>query len=104
MHGFHSTHQGAPLDTYGRNIYLDMLNSPYGAGWRRENGFLARKPNGGFCYGMYHAKGTAYRVSAVGPGVTPDVFTQVSAPGPYDRARDLAANAEEKALLGKACH
>jgi hypothetical protein len=104
IHGFHSTHQGAPLDTYGRNIYLDTLNSSYGSGWHRENGFLARKPNGGFCYAMYHAKGTAYRVSAVGPGVTPDIFTQVSAPGPYNRARDLAANAEETAILGKACH
>lgn len=104
IHGFHSTHQGAPLDTYGRNIYLDTFNSSYGSGWHRENGFLARKPNGGFCYAMYHAKGTAYRVSAVGPGVTPDIFTQVSAPGPYNRARDLAANAEETAILGKACH
>lgn len=104
IHGFHSTHQGAPLDTYGRNVYLDTLNSSYGSGWRRENGFLARKPNGAFCYAMYHGKGDAYRLSSVGPGVTPDVFTEVTAPGPYDRARDLAANAEQKALLGKACY
>jgi hypothetical protein len=104
IHGFHSTHGGAPLDSYGRNLYLDTLNSSYGSGWRRENGFLARKPNGGFCYAMYHGKGQAYRLSSVGPGVTPDVFVEVAAPGAYDRARDLEAAAEQRALLGKVCY
>ena len=36
VHGFRSTHRGNPLDTYGRNIYLDTFNSSYGSGWRRE--------------------------------------------------------------------
>jgi hypothetical protein len=104
VHGFHSTHRGAPLDTYGRNIYLDTLNSGYGGGWRRENGFLTHRPTGGFCYTLYHGKGEAYRASVVGPGVTPDVFSTVAAPGPYDQARDVQANAEQKQLLGAACY
>jgi len=104
VHGFRSTHRGAPLDTYGRNIYLDTLNSEYGSGWHRENGFLAHRPTGGFCYTLYHGKGDAYRASVVGPGVTPDVFATLQAPGPYDQARDLQANAEQKQLLGAACY
>ena len=104
VHGFRSTHQGAPLDTYGRNLYLDTFNSSYGRGWRRENGFLARRPTGGFCYTLYHGKGDAYRLSSVGPGVTPDVFWSSEAPGPYNQARDLAANQQQKQLLGKACY
>jgi hypothetical protein len=100
VHGFSSTHQGAPLDTYGRNIYLDTFGSSFGAGWHRANGFLARRPTGGFCYTLYEGKGSAYRASTVGPGVTPDVFWQSNAPGPYDQTRDLQANAEQRTLVG----
>ena len=96
MHGFRSTHRGNPLDTYGRNIYLDTFNSSYGSGWRRENGFLARKPTGGFCYGLWRGGGQAYRAAVVGPGVTPDVFWESRAPGPFDLTRELAANAEQR--------
>ena len=53
MHGFHSTSTGNPLDSYGRNLYLDTLDSHYGTGWRRENSFLAHGPSGMFCYGFY---------------------------------------------------
>src|SRR5262245_30866101 len=35
--GFRSTPQGNPLDTFGRNLYLDTYGSAYGGGWRREN-------------------------------------------------------------------
>ena len=38
--GFRSTPGGEPLDTFGRNIYVDTFNSAYGAGWKRENSFL----------------------------------------------------------------
>jgi hypothetical protein len=103
VHGFRSTHRGAPLDTYGRNLYIDTLDSAYGAGWRRENGVLTHRPTGGFCYGLARGQGSAYRVSVVGPGVTPDVFWQADAPGPYDQARDLQAGVEQRALVGKRC-
>lgn len=84
VHGFHSTRYGAPLDTYGRNIYLDTYGSAYGSGWHRENGFLAHNPTGIFCYalGPAHGKGTLYRATALGPGVTPIVsWTGRALPG-----------------------
>ena len=33
VHGFKSTAAGVPLDTFGRNLYLDTFNSAYGKGW-----------------------------------------------------------------------
>src|SRR5687767_6543502 len=112
VYGFRSTRWGVPLDTYGRNIYVDTFNSSYGTGWHRENSFLAHRPRGNFCYGFYPhggrpvGKGRAYRATAIGPGVTPDVFWEGKAPGPYDRLVDLRANAEQR-LLGPGdsrCH
>jgi hypothetical protein len=75
VHGFRWTRRGSPLDTYGRNVYLDTYGSAYGGGWHRENGFLAKKPGGLFCYalGPAHGKGALYRATALGPGVTPIV-------------------------------
>ena len=35
--------KGRPKDKYGRNLYIDTLNSAYGAGWRRESGILTHK-------------------------------------------------------------
>ena len=99
VYGFNSTRQGAPLDRYGRNVYLDTFNSSYGGGWRRENGFLTHRRTGAFCYLLSQGKGEAYRATVVGPGVTPDVFWQSNAPGPYDSARDLQANNEQRQLF-----
>ena len=85
VHGFASTRAGVPLDTYGRNVYLDTYNSAYGPGWHRENSFLAHNPTGAFCYGFYpfraasgrseklRGHGDRYRMTVIGPGVTPDV-------------------------------
>ena len=56
VHGFKSTPAGVPLDTFGRNLYLDTLNSAYGNGWKRENSFLMHKGTGKFCYGFYRAR------------------------------------------------
>ena len=87
MFGFRTTSQGNPLDAYGRNIYVDTYNSRYGSGWHRENGFLAQRPIGVFCYGFYPhgsrpaGKGTRYRATVIGPGVTPDVMWEGPAPG-----------------------
>ena len=50
--GYATTPTGDPLDRYGRVLYVDTLDSAYGKGWRRENGFVARKPDGTFCYGF----------------------------------------------------
>jgi hypothetical protein len=91
VHGFKSTSRGNPLDTHGRNLYLDTLDSPYGGGWRRENSFLAHNPTGVFCYGFFPHKGTPgvgtrYRLTVQGPGVTPIVSWEADALPGYDPA------------------
>jgi hypothetical protein len=105
VHGFRSTPGGQPLDTFGRNVYVDTLDSSYGHGWKRENSFLAHNPSGVFCYsvnphGSHPAgKGTRYRATVIGPGVTPDVSWEGRSPGTYDKTTDLIAN-DDIALLG----
>lgn len=83
VYGFKATRAGNPLDAYGRNIYLDTFNSAYGKGWRRETSFLTHHQGhtlGDFCYGFFRhgghppGKGTEYRATVEGPGVTPDVM------------------------------
>jgi hypothetical protein len=105
VYGFKNTRYGAPLDTWGRNIFVDTYNSRYGRGWRRENGFLSHRGSGAFCYGFYPhgnrpvGKGEAYRASVMGPGVTPILFWQGNAPGPFDAMADQAANEEQATLF-----
>lgn len=96
VHGYRSTSTGVPLDPFGRNIYLDTFNSAYGAGWKRENSFLAHKPTGTFCYGFFPRKsyydpstrpagnGQRYRATAIGPGVAPDVSWEHIGLGAFD--------------------
>ena len=105
VHGFRSTPSGVPLDTFGRNLYVDTLGSAYGAGWKRENSFLMHKPTGTFCYGFYRhgsrpsGMGRLYRATIIGPGVTPDVMWQGRPLGPYDHTRDLALHEEQRSYL-----
>jgi hypothetical protein len=108
VHGFHSTHAGSPLDAYGRNLYLDALDSSYGSGWHRENSFLAHDPTGVFCYGFYpHAGrpgvGSAYRLTVQGPGVTPIVSWTGNAPGSYDPGLDAQMNDLQRSLGDRLC-
>lgn len=108
--GFKATPAGNPLDTFGRNIYVDTFDSSYGKGWKRENSFLTHTNDGVFCYsfnphGNHPAgKGTKYRATVEGPGVTPDVMWEGDAPGPYDKDADATANAAITALGDKQCH
>ena len=80
IYGYDATRSGTPLDTHGRNIYVDTFDSAYGRGWFRENAFLVHRPTGAFCYGFYPhgsrppGKGLKYRATVIGPGVTPDLF------------------------------
>ena len=94
VYGFKSTSVGNPLDTFGRNLYVDTFNSAYGTGWKRENSFLMHRGTGTFCYGFYPhgtrpaGNGERYRATIIGPGVTPDVMWQGTAPGAYDASID----------------
>jgi hypothetical protein len=96
VYGFATTSQGDPTDGYGRVLYLDTLDSAYGPGWRRENGFVARNPDGSFCYVFVPHRsptgetrppgnGRRYRLSVTGPGVTPDVEIEFAGLPDFDR-------------------
>jgi hypothetical protein len=114
VNGFRTTPAGVPLDAYGRNFYLDTYNSQLGKGWRRENSFLARNPTGAFCYGLFPhgdrppAKGERYRITVIGPGVTPDVTWEGAGLPDYNPANaklvthEQAANAKLVEVLGRA--
>ncbi len=121
VHGFSTTPTGDPLDRYGRVLYLDTLDSAYGQGWRRENGFVARRPDGTFCYGFVPHRahtgeqrpagnGRRYRLSTSGPGVTPDILWEGAAlhgfrpVDPADRAHETAMNALQQELMAAPCH
>lgn len=111
VYGFSSTSSGVPLDSWGRNVYLDTLDSAYGSGWKRENSFLAHTGTGVFCYGFYEhdpypgypsgrrprGDGSRYRITAMGPGVTPLVIWEGDDPGEYD-ANDAATVAREREM------
>jgi hypothetical protein len=105
VYGFRSKTNGEPLDTYGRNLYLDTYNSAYGPGWQRENSFLMHTGTGTFCYGFYphgehpSGRGEGYRATIIGPGVTPDVYWESAAPTTYDLQADLAANQDMLSLI-----
>jgi hypothetical protein len=100
VHGFASTSVGNPLERYGRNVYIDTFNSVYGSGWKRESGILTHRPTGTFCHSFVPQKpfphypsqamrpaapGERYRVTVMGPGVTPVVQWEGASPASGDR-------------------
>ena len=122
VRGFGTTHFGAPTDNYGRLLYLDTHNSPYGKGWRREEAFVTSGPPGIFCFGFFRrnpfvnghphppgtphkrrgpAHGDQYRITAVGPGVTPDIAWHGLGLHRYDpnNANDVAMEQSMNAKL-----
>jgi hypothetical protein len=104
--GFRSSTAGVPLDTYGRNLYVDTFNSAYGPGWVRENSFLVHAPMGTFCYGFYpHGSrpagtGQRYRITVIGPGVTPDVVWEGPSPGAYEPGKAGTQVQLQRTLMG----
>ena len=109
VYGFASTRAGVPLDTFGRNLYLDTFDSTYGEGWRRENSFLTHTGTGSFCYGFYPhgsnpvGNGSKYRATIIGPGVTPLIMWQGVPAGPFDAARHLEFADQIRALNDPKC-
>ena len=122
VHGFGSSPRGAELDGYGRSLYIDTFDSAYGSGWRRETSILFRKPSGVFCYSFWPTrdvslpgypnnlrpagKGSRYRITAIGPGVTPDLLWEgaalhrFDAASPADRSYEASMNALLDRLAG----
>jgi hypothetical protein len=112
VYGFSSTPQGNPLDSYGRNIYVDTFDSGYGKGWHRENSFLThRRSNtpGTFCYSFFdpghprRGEGTRYRATTPGPGVTPDVMWSQDDIGAFDAAAESQAQSLERSWGDSRC-
>jgi hypothetical protein len=121
VYGFGTTRYGAPTDGFGSLIYLDTFNSMYGPGWRRENSFVSHNPTGVFCYGFYTfdptkggyqhppgwterrgpGTGDQYRLTASGPGVTPNVAALIPGLHPYDKTNpdDVAWQQQESSVL-----
>lgn len=94
VYGFSSSNVGNPRDRYARNVYIDTLNSGYGSGWKRESGILTHRGTGTFCHSFIsgqrpHAgypsaaprpssRGERYRISVMGPGVTPTLMWEAA--------------------------
>jgi hypothetical protein len=114
--GFGSNTKGVPKDKYGRNLYIDTLNSAYGPGWKRESGILTHKGTGTFCHSFVPqrpfvgypsqeirppANGERYRVTVGGPGVLPVMQVEVPGLNDNDRSRDGEFNAAfDKVMAG----
>jgi hypothetical protein len=109
VYGFAATSAGVPLDTFGRNVYVDTYGSTYGAGWQRENSFLTHTGTGSFCYsvnphGSHPAgTGTMYRATIQGPGVLPDIMWQGNAPAAYDKDTQQQMDLQILALHDPKC-
>lgn len=101
--GFGANAKGVPRDRYGRNLYIDTLNSAYGPGWKRESGILTHRGTGTFCHSFVPqrpfagypsqemrpaAAGERHRVTVGGPGVTPVLQVEVAGLTEADRGRD----------------
>lgn len=121
VYGFGTTRFGAPTDSFGVLIYLDTFNSEYGPGWKRENSFVPHNPTGVFCYGFFTfdpskggykhppgqtakrgpGTGSQYRLTASGPGVTPNVSVTVPGLHPFDKNNpsDTDYNRQQNAVL-----
>jgi hypothetical protein len=107
VHGFRTR----PADGYVRNLYIDTLDSRYGPGWKRETSVVSRRPNGNFCYSFYPTRdkslpgapyrpagnGKRYRITAIGPGVTPDVVWEGQGLPDFD-SRNPAHAAHEREM------
>jgi hypothetical protein len=103
------------VDPWARNIYIDAYNSDYGPGWRHDTAINTHPGNGGFCYTFVpqappsgypsaqphgNGLGEQYRISVMGPGVTPIVQWVGSRLGAYDAARNATATEAFDEILG----
>ena len=119
VYGFGSNAKGVPKDKYGRNLYIDTLNSAYGPGWKRESGILTHRGTGTFCHSFVPQKpfagypsqdvrpaaaGERHRITVGGPGVTPVMQVEVPGLTDADRRRDDEFNAQFDRRDGRRPH
>ncbi len=120
------TYQGQPVygsrsasatvsDTWARNVYIDVFDSDFGPGWRHDTAIGTHPGNGGFCFTFVaqapppgypsttpngNGLGTRYRVSAIGPGVTPIVQWEAARLTVHDPVQEAAAASAFDTILG----
>jgi len=102
-------------DAYARYVYIDTLDSAYGAGWRHDAGKVLHQGNGAFCYSFVPqptprhypvrevrgpGNGKRHRVTVMGPGVTPVVQWEGDGLGAYEPGRDEEFNRLFDQLVG----
>jgi hypothetical protein len=107
VYGFGANAKGVPKDRYGRNLYIDTLNSAYGPGWKRESGILTHRGTGTFCHSFVPQRpfagypsqdvrppgaGERHRITVSGPGVLPVMQVEVPGLTEADRGRDHELN------------
>jgi hypothetical protein len=124
------TYGGAPVygtrsasatvgDAWARNVSIDTFNSDYGPGWKHDTAISTHVGNGGFCYSFVpqpppkgypgdgprgNGLGERYRVTVMGPGVTPIVQWESERLDRLDRADQAQATAKFDELLGNDRH
>ena len=92
-----------PLDTFGRNLYLDTLDSALRGGLAAREQLPRRNPTGAFCYGFFpHGSrrpggASATAITVIGPGVTPDVRWEGAGLPDYDPANAQHVQHEQEA-------
>ena len=103
-------------DRWARNVYIDSFNSSYGKGWRHDTAITTHSESGGFCYTFVPQRpprgypsdkpngnglGEKYRVTVMGPGVTPIVRWEGTKLARFDpELQSEAANKFEQILGG----
>jgi hypothetical protein len=106
-------------DHWARNVYIDSFNSSYGKGWRHDTAITTHSQSGGFCYTFVAQRppkgypsgksngnglGEKYRVTVMGPGVTPIVRWEGKKLARFDPALQSAAATEFDQILGDDKH
>jgi hypothetical protein len=106
-------------DTWARNIYIDAFNSDYGSGWRHDTAINTHPGSGAFCYTFVpqappagypstqphgNGLGTQYRISVIGPGVTPIVQWVGNKLVSFDQNAQSQATQQFDAILGSDRH
>ena len=102
-------------DRWARNIYIDTFNSDYGKGWRHDTAITTHSPSGGFCYTFVAQRppagypsekpngnglGKKYRITVMGPGVTPIVRWEGMSLGKFDSGLQSDAASRFEQILG----
>jgi hypothetical protein len=117
VYGASATGRGNPTDGFGRLVTIDTLKPAWTGGykqpggWYRYNSFLTHKGTGVYCDGIYPhiagvkdrtvpGKGLSYRAIVNGPGVTPLIYWQSPAPGPYQSSIQQQRNLQLNTMQG----